>query len=145
MARHLAQINIGRLVAPLDHPKIADFVAQLDAVNALADQSPGFVWRLKSESGNATDGPYCHDPLVVVNLSVWQSVEALRAFTYASKHAEVFRDRERWFEKEPRPPGCLWWIPAGHTPTVEEGHERLEHYRKLGATPYAFWFSRVFD
>jgi len=143
--RYLSQINIGRLVAPLDDPRIADFVAQLDAVNGLAERSPGFVWRLKSEGGNATDIPYSNDPLMLVNMSVWESVEALRAFTYLSQHSQVLRERARWFEKAQQPTGCLWWIPEGHVPTVEEGHNRLEHFRKYGPTEHAFWFSRVFD
>ncbi len=103
MNYHLAQINIGRLVAPLDDPKIAEFVAQLDPVNALADSAPGFVWRLQSDSGNATDIPYSDDPLVIVNMSVWESMEALRDFAYRSDHIRVFRDRAKWFEKAEKP------------------------------------------
>ncbi len=100
MTHHLAQINIGRLVAPLDNPKIAEFVAQLDPINALADDTPGFVWRLKSESGNATDIAYSDDPFVIVNMSVWESIEALRAYVHKSDHARVLRDRAKW---TPRP------------------------------------------
>src|SRR4029077_15628523 len=96
---HLAQINIGRLVAPLDDPKIAGFVAQLDPINALADAAPGFVWRLQSASGNATELAYNDDPFVIVNMSVWTSVEALRNYVYTSRHIEAFRDRAKWFEK----------------------------------------------
>ena len=144
MAYHLAQINIGRLVAPLDDPQIADFVAALEPVNALADNAPGFVWRLQSESGNATDIAYSDDPFVIVNMSVWDSVEALRAFTYGSQHAQVLRERARWFEKMCLPHYCLWWIPAGHIPSVAEGPERLEHFQARGATPYAFWFRQLF-
>jgi len=91
MAHHLAQINIARLLAPLDDPKIAEFVAQLEPINALADKAPGFVWRLKSESGNATDIGYNDDPFVIVNMSVWNSIEALRGFAYKANHAKVFR------------------------------------------------------
>jgi hypothetical protein len=144
MNYHLAQINIGRLVAPLDDPKIAEFVAQLDPVNALADSAPGFVWRLQSDSGNATDIPYSDDPFVIVNMSVWESMEALRDFAYRSDHIRVFRDRAKWFEKAEKPNYGLWWIPAGHVPTVAEGRERLEHYQKHGATPHSFWFSQPF-
>lgn len=143
-AFHLAQINIGRLIAPIDDPRIADFVAQLDPINALADASPGFVWRLESSSGNATDIAYNADPSILVNMSVWQSVEALRQFTYQSRHLGVFRDRARWFEKMGLPHYCLWWIPEGHIPTVAEGRERLEHYQQQGATPFSFWFSQLF-
>ncbi len=141
---HLAQINIARLVAPIDDPKIADFVAQLDPINALAERSPGFVWRLKSDAGNATGVAYNDDPFVIVNMSLWESVEALRDYAYTSKHIEVFRDRAKWFEKMEKPHYCLWWIPAGHIPIVAEGRERLEHYQQHGATPRAFWFSRQF-
>ena len=126
MAHHLAQINIGRLVAPVDDPRIADFVAQLDPINALADAAPGFIWRLQSSSGNAMDLSYNDDPFVIVNMSVWESLEALRNFTYTTKHIEVFRDRARWFEKMDKPNYCLWWVPEGHVPTVAEGRERLE-------------------
>jgi len=140
----LAQINIGRLVAPLDDPRIAGFVSQLAPINALADASPGFVWRLQSESGNATDLAYNDDPFVIVNMSVWESVEALQDFTYRSHHLSVFRDRRKWFEKMELPNYCLWWVPSGHRPTIAEGRERLEYYWKHGATPYAFWFSQLF-
>ena len=144
MTYHLAQINIARLVAPLEDPRIAEFVGLLEPINALADEASGFVWRLKSETGNATDIAYNDDPFVIVNMSVWESVEALRAYAYKSDHAKVFRDRAKWFEKLEKPGYCLWWIPLGHIPSVAEGRERLEHYQKNGATPYSFWFSQHF-
>jgi uncharacterized protein DUF3291 len=144
MTYHLAQINIARLIAPIDDPKIAEFVAQLEPINALADKAAGFVWRLQSESGNATDIAYSDDPFIIVNMSVWESIEALRNFAYKSDHARVFRDRPKWFEKMDKPNYCLWWIPVGHIPTVAEGRERLEHYQRHGATPYSFWFSQQF-
>ena len=142
---HLAQINIGRLIAPIDDPRSAGFVAELDPVNALADAAPGFVWRLQSSSGNATDIVYDQNDLsILLNMSVWESVEALQAFTYASNHAGVFRERAKWFEKMTLPHYCLWWVPEGHIPSVAEGRERLEHYQKHGATPFSFWFSQLF-
>jgi len=144
MTYHLAQINIARLIAPLDDPKIAEFVAELEPINALADKAPGFLWRLQSESGNATDIAYCDDPFIIVNMSVWESIEALRNFAYKSDHARVFRDRAKWFERMTQPNYCLWWIPAGHIPTVAEARERLRHYQLNGATPYSFWFSQHF-
>lgn len=144
MNHHLAQINIGRLIAPIDDPKIAEFVAQLDSINAIADKAPGFIWRLQSSSGNATDIAYSEDPFVIVNMSVWESIEALRQYAYKSDHARVFRDRAKWFEKMEKPNYCLWWIPTGHIPTVAEGRERLEHYQTHGATPHSFWFSQHF-
>jgi len=144
MNYHLAQINISRLIAPLDDPRIAEFVSQLGPINALADKALGFVWRLQSESGNATDIAYNEDPFVIVNMSVWESIETLREFAYKSSHREVFRNRAKWFEKAVKPGYCLWWIPSGHIPTVAEGRERLEHYQQHGATPHSFWFSQPF-
>jgi hypothetical protein len=141
---HLAQINIGRLIAPIDDPLIAEFVAQLAPINALADRSPGFVWRLQSDSGNATDIPFSDDPFVIVNMSVWASPAALRDYVYRSQHMQVLRDRAKWFEKMDKPHYCLWWIPAGHIPTVAEGRERIEHYQLHGSTQYTFWFSKLF-
>ena len=142
---HLAQINIGRLLAPVDDPQIAEFVAQLDPINALADKAPGFVWRLQSAAGNATDIIYDpRDTTLLLNMSVWESLESLRNYVYRSQHAQVLRDRAKWFEKMDRPIYCLWWIPAGDIPSVAEGRERMEHYQKHGATPYSFWFSKHF-
>jgi Domain of unknown function (DUF3291) len=144
MNYHLAQINIGRLIAPIDDPKIAEFIAQLAPINAIADKAPGFVWRLQSESGNATDIAYNDDPSIMVNMSVWESLEALHDYAYKSPHMKVFRDRAKWFQKMDKPHYCLWWIPAGHIPAVAEGRERLEHFHAHGATPYSFWFSQEF-
>ena len=136
--------QIGRLVAPIDDPQIAGFVSQLDPLNALAEHSPGFVWRLKSDAGNATDIAYNDDPFYIVNMSVWKTPSDLRDYVYASRHLEIFRDRAKWFKKLDKPHYCLWWIPEGHVPTVAEGRERLEHYQRHGATPYSFWFSQLF-
>lgn len=144
MPYHLAQVNIGRLIAPLTDPRIAGFLNQLDAVNAIADQAPGFVWRLQSGSGNATDIPYSDDPLMLVNMSVWASLEALRDYVYGTKHLDVLRGRAQWFERLDQPHGCLWWIPGGHLPTVAEARERLDHYRANGPTERAFWFTKPF-
>jgi len=144
MAYHIAQINIGRLVAPIDDPRIADFVAQLAPINALADQAPGFVWRLQSSAGNATDIAYSDDPFVIVNMSVWESVGQLRDYVYRSNHLQVFEDRAKWFAKMNQPHYCLWWIRVGHIPTVMEGRERLERYQQHGPTPFSFWFSKLY-
>jgi hypothetical protein len=144
MKHHLAQINIGRLVAPIDDPRIAEFVAELEPINAIADKAKGFVWRLQSESGNATDIAYNDEPFTIVNLSVWESLDALREYAYKSEHMKVFRKRAKWFEKMDKPHYCLWWIPAGHIPTVAEGRQRLEHYQNNGATRHSFWFSQEF-
>jgi hypothetical protein len=144
MTYQLAQINIGRLVAPIDDPKIAEFVAGLEPINALADRAPGFVWRLQTASGNATDIAYSDDPFMIVNMSVWESIEALRDFTYRSDHIQFFRDRAKWFVKMDKPSYCLWWVSKGHRPTVAEGRERMEQYQLHGATPLSFWFSKQF-
>ena len=141
---HLAQINIGRLVAPIDDPRIAGFVSQLAPINKLAEESPGFVWRLQSDSGNATDVAYNDDPTILVNMSVWESMEALKAYVYQSRHLGVFKDRAKWFQKMDLPHYCLWWVPVGHIPTVGEGRERMEHYQKHGSTTEAFWFSEPY-
>lgn len=141
---HLAQINIARLLAPIDDPLIAEFVAQLPPINALADSSPGFVWRLQTESGDATSIRIYEDEMIALNMSVWESVEALREYAYKSAHAGVMRDRKKWFEKFDGPYMALWWIPAGHVPSPQEGKERLDHLRTHGDTPYAFSFRNVF-
>jgi hypothetical protein len=137
---HLAQVNIGRLLAPIDDPLIADFVAQLDAVNALADASPGFIWRLKDESGNATAIPAFDDPRMIINMSVWESLEALRDYAYRSDHSKVLTRRREWFEKLDWPHLALWWLPAGTLPTVEEAKRRLQILAERGPTPDAFTF-----
>jgi hypothetical protein len=141
---HLAQINIARMLAPIDDPIMAEFVAQLPPINALADQSPGFVWRLQSENGDATSIRVYGDDFIIINLTVWVSVDALREYVYKSAHQEVLRDRKRWFEKFDGPYYALWWVSAGHTPSTEEGKERLDHLREHGDTSYAFSFKNVF-
>lgn len=141
--QHLAQINIARLLAPIDDPMIADFVRQLDDINALAESSPGFVWRLKEETGNATNIDVFGDPLLIVNMSVWESIEDLKNFAYKSAHVQVFRDRARWFEKMDVAHMVLWWVPAGIFPTAEEGRDRLLHLREKGESEWAFTFRSV--
>lgn len=139
----LAQVNIARLRAPLDDPMIVDFVAGLDRINALAESTPGFVWRLKDEGGNATEIAWDDDPSVIVNMSVWESLKALRGFTYRSGHTEFLKRRREWFERLDVFM-ALWWVPAGHGPTVQEARERLEHLQKHGPTPHAFTFAQPF-
>jgi len=141
---HIAQINIGRILAPIDDTLMAEFVAQLAPINALADSTRGFVWRLQTESGGATSLKVYDDNMIIVNMSVWKSVESLREYAYRSKHTGVMRDRTRWFERFDGPYYALWWVPAGHIPTVEEGKERLDHLREHGDSPYAFSFKNVF-
>ena len=141
---HLAQVNIGRILAPMDSPVMAEFKANLDSTNALAEAAPGFIWRLQSDSGNATDIVYSEDPFELVNMSVWESLESLRGYVYKSHHFEFFRRRAEWFEKATLPTYALWWIQVGHIPTVAEAKDRLNHYRNHGATQYSFWFSQPF-
>jgi hypothetical protein len=142
LAMHVAQINVGRLLAPLDDPRIHGFKSELDAINALADASPGFVWRLVGEGGNATDLRPFDDPNLLVNMSVWESVDALRNYVYRSQHATLVRDRALYFEKPTQPIYALWWVPVGHIPSIAEGGERLEHLRAHGPSDRAFWFPR---
>ncbi len=137
---HLAEINVARMMAPLDSPMMADFVAQLAPVNALADASEGFVWRLTE----ATDVRAYDDPLILINLSVWESIEALKAFTYKSGHIVPFRDRANWFERPAEAHFAMWWVPAGHIPSVQEAVERLDYRRKHGDTEFAFTFAKPF-
>jgi hypothetical protein len=139
-AWHIAQLNVGRAVAPLDSPTLADFMAALDGINALAEASPGFVWRLKSDSGNATDIKVSDDPNFIVNMSVWASVEALFDFVYRSSHTNVMARRREWFEKPVEAFQVLWWVPAGHRPTVDEALARLRQLRQHGPAPDAFTF-----
>jgi hypothetical protein len=143
---HLAQLNIGRLLHPIDHPQIKEFVDGLAHINALADQWPGFIWRLQTESGNATDihHPWSRDPFMLVNMSVWRRPEDLQQFVYRSGHLQYLLKRAEWFEKSREAHYVLWWVPAGHIPSLEEARERLEYYRAHGPSPYAFWFGKLF-
>jgi hypothetical protein len=140
----LAEINVGRLVAPYGTPPVAEFVASLPKINALADAQPGFVWRLTGEGDDATDIQIFDDPLMAMNMSVWEDLESLAAFVYRSSHRDFMRRRREWFE----PPGeaymALWWVPAGERPTAAEGRARLEALRRDGPTPFAFSFRQPF-
>jgi len=137
---HLAQINIARAVAPIDDPVMAEFVAQLDAINAVAEASPGFVWRLQSESGNATDIQAYADPRIIINMSVWETAEALFDYVYKSDHLALLRRRKDWFDAANQPVTAMWWIEAGTTPSVGDAADRLEHLREHGPTAHAFTF-----
>ena len=141
---HIAQFNIARMLAPIDDPIMAEFVAQLAPVNALADKTPGFVWRLQTDSGDATSVKVYDDDRIIVNLTVWESIEALREFVYKNAHYAVLHDRKRWFEKFDGPYYALWWIPAGQLPSVEESRERLDYLRQHRDSEYAFSFKQVF-
>jgi len=141
---HLAQINVGRFVAPPGDPRIAPFMDALDRVNALADASPGFVWRLQDESGNATAIQPTDDPLFAVNMSVWRSADALFDFVYRSAHTPVMARRREYFDRFDGAYQALWWIAAGHIPTVDEGLARLWRLDRYGPTPQAFTFKARF-
>lgn len=141
---HLAQVNVARMKAPLESPTMASFVARLDEINALADRSPGFVWRLQTDAGNATYLRPYDDERILVNLSVWESAEALQDYVYRSAHAEVLRQRHEWFERFGGAQMALWWVPAGHRPSVDEAKQRLAVLAAKGATPLAFTFRERF-
>ena len=143
-AWHLAQINIGTARFALDDPRIADFMDRLDEINALAERSPGFVWRLQSDSGNATDIKVGDDPNFIINMSVWQSAEALFEFVYKTGHRVVMSRRREWFLPPEGAYQAMWWIEAGHIPTVQEGMERLAHLNRHGPSAHAFNFKTRF-
>ena len=136
----LAQINVGRLVAPQGDARVQPFFDALDRINALAESSRGFVWRLKSESGNATDILTTSDPLFIVNMSVWSDADALFSFVYRSSHTPVMAQRRQYFGPFEGAYQALWWIPAGHRPSVDEGLSRLWRLDRYGPTPHAFTF-----
>lgn len=139
---HIAQLNVGTTVAPLESPALGEFVANLDRINALAEGAPGFVWRLESDSGNATDIKVSDDPRFIINMSVWSSIEALFDFVYRTAHTTIMARRREWFEQPTEAYQVLWWVPAGHTPTPREALERLELLRCLGPSPEAFSFKQ---
>ena len=141
---HLAQFNIGRMLGPLDGPVMRGFVERLDEINALADNTPGFVWRLQTDEGNATYLRPYDDDRIIVNMSVWESVEEFRRFVFESRHAELLRQRREWFEKLETPITVLWWVPAGHIPSMDEAKKRLAYLQEHGPTPFAFAFRTIF-
>ena len=145
MKKHLAQLNISRIIPEtMEDPIMADFVAQLDTINALAESSKGFVWRLKGDDNNATNFRPFDDDRIIVNMSVWESVEELMEFAYKSAHTMVMKDRNKWFKKFRKPSMVLWNVEEGHIPTVQEARERLEYFQVNGATEFAFDFKKQF-
>ncbi len=141
---HLAQINVARALGPAGSETMADFHEQIPGINALAEATPGFVWRLQDASGNATAIRAYDDPDILINMSVWESVEALKGFVYRSGHADVSRDRHKWFDKPGLAHMALWWVPAGHIPGLDEANARLERLRAAQPTRFAFTFTHVF-
>jgi hypothetical protein len=140
----MAQVNIARMVAPLESETMSSFVARLDEINELADQSEGFIWRFQTEEGSSAYLRPFADDLILFNLSVWETVEALKNYVYRSQHAEMIKQRRSWFEKFDGYFMALWWIKTGEIPTVEQAKERLEHLQKHGETPFAFTFKKIF-
>ena len=141
---YLAQANVARMRAPLEDPIMEGFRSQLGTINALADASPGFVWRLQTEDGDATGVRALPDSLVIFNMSVWESLEALHAYVYQSGHLTVLRARRGWFEPYEGPSLVLWWIPEGHVPTVSEAVAKLQFLKDKGPTADAFTFRTFF-
>ena len=141
---HLAQINIGNMVAPQGDPRVQPFFDALDRVNELAEASPGFVWRLTGDGNNATDIQATADPLLLVNMSVWEDAESLFQFVYRSSHTEVMVRRREFFERFDGAYQALWWVPAGALPTINDGLSRLWQLDRFGPTAHAFTFKQRF-
>jgi hypothetical protein len=142
---HIAQVNIARMKAPLDDPIMAGFAARLDEINALADGSAGFVWRLQTSEGNATYLRPYDDDRILFNMSVWETIDALRNYVYRTAHRELLRQRHEWFEKFAGAYVALWWVPAGHIPSVDEAKKRLAYLDRQGPTQFAFTFKVIFQ
>jgi Domain of unknown function (DUF3291) len=145
---HLAEVNVAYMRASQDDPLLADFVARLDEINALAERSPGFIWRYISDSRDPDAREY-DDLKVLLNMSVWRDIDPLHNFTYRTAHAELFANRKKWFDdamaRMQSRSMALWWIPAGHIPTVEEAKQRLQQLTKDGPTSAAFTFKQRFS
>jgi hypothetical protein len=140
----LAQVNIARMLAPITDPIMADFVNNLERINGLAESAPGFIWRLKTPAGDATSLRVFDDEWMIINMSVWDSVDALHQFTYYSPHVEIYRRRKEWFSKLTELGVALWWVPAGYTPTPEDAKAKLAYLNAHGPTPLAFTFKQPF-
>ena len=140
---HLAQLNIAELMAPIDSPQLSDFVANLGKINALADEAPGFVWRLQTDEGDAT-GIDFFGADKIVNLSLWHSLEALHHYVYRTAHVDILRRKKEWFHTMADNHMLLWWVPAGHIPTVEEASEKLAILQERGPSNEAFTFKKAF-
>ncbi len=137
--RHLAQVNVARLKHPIDDPRVAGFVNNIDAVNAVADRSDGFIWRLQDDGKHALDVVFEDDnPLLIVNMSVWESPTHLEKFVWQTVHKQIYKKKDEWFEALGKMHLALWWVEAGHKPTVDEAKERLNHLNEHGSTDYAF-------
>ncbi|WP_299248143.1 DUF3291 domain-containing protein [uncultured Aquimarina sp.] len=140
----LAQVNIAEMLAPINDPIMADFVNNLDRINELAEQSDGFVWRLRGDEGNATAITVFDNLFLIINMSVWESMDALFNFTYKTDHVEILKRKKEWFHKMPRMHMAFWYVENGHEPSPEEAKERLYYLQEHGETPYAFSFKSKF-
>lgn len=143
-AYQLAQLNVARMTAPLTDPVMADFVANLEPINALAERSPGFVWRFQTDGGDATAVRPYGDDRIIINFSVWEDAASLREFVYRGDHAGIMKRRREWFERLDDMYLVLWWVPAGHRPSVQEAVARLEHLKQHGPSQEAFTFREPF-
>ena len=139
----IAQVNVGRIRAPLENLLMAGFMERLAEINALAERSPGFVWRLQTPAGDATYLRPYDDDRILINMSVWESAEALKTYVYRSAHAELLRQRQQWFELFTGVYLALWWVPVGHRPGVDEAKKRLAHLNQHGASQFAFTFKTI--
>ena len=145
MSTHeLAQLNIGIIKGPMDSPVMADFAANLERINAVAEHTPGFIWRLQTEDGDATAIRPFEDENMLVNMSVWRDVDSLNQYVYSSAHVELMRRRREWFERTPEAFLVLWWVPRGHRPSVDEAIAKLRLLRAQGPTAAAFTFRQAF-
>lgn len=142
---HLAQVNIAKTKGTMDSKVMKEFVDNLEPINAIAESSTGFVWRLKDENDNATDIAYSDDPNVIVNMSVWESVDALKHFMFKTHHIDFLKRKKEWFFSDLKPNYALWWVPIGHIPSIEEAKEKLALLEKLGDSELAFSFKQMFD
>jgi hypothetical protein len=142
---HLAQLNVARALDELDSPRLSGFMAALDRVNAVAERSPGFVWRLKSDAGNATDIKVSDDARFIVNMSVWETASHLEQFVWNTVHARVYDKKASWFEAPATPHFVMWFVAAGHEPTVEEAMARLQHLTAHGPSAHAFGWESLAD
>ena len=144
MNYYLAQVNIAKVLAPLEDPLMADFVNNLDRINALAEKNEGFIWRLKDEGNDATSIKVFDDNSLIINMSVWRDAESLFQFTYQSGHVEIFKRRKEWFLKMAEMHMALWYVPIDKMPTVADAEEGLKHIRENGPTEFAFTFQKKF-
>ena len=148
MSHHLAQLNIALARDDMTSEVMFGFASRLDEINQLAEQAAGFVWRLKDETGESTNATAINafdNPLILVNMSVWENLDALKQFVYKSVHVDLIRDRDAWFHKMPEMHQALWWIPEGSVPSIEDAKARLAHIRANGPTEFAFTFAKNYS